>query len=96
MRARPAAVTPLAHSKAPDAWREAALDARPERLLLFERGGRLALAGGRPRLLVGWGADGELAWRLLGWGTDVPGGPGATGGPVKPAPQDGRAGAIVA
>ena len=96
MRAHQAAVATLAHSKAPDALREAALDARPERILLFELGCLLALAGGLYRLMVRLGADGELAWRIFGSGTDVTGGTGATGGLVKPDPKHRIAGDIVA
>jgi hypothetical protein len=96
VRARPAAVAPLAHSQAPDALREAARDARPERILLFALWGLLALAGGLHRLMVRLGADGELAWRLFGCGTDVTGGTGATGGLGQTAPQHRSAGDIVA
>src|SRR5262245_27910017 len=81
VRARYAAVATLAQSTAPHAVREAALAPRPERILLFACGRLLASAGGRHRLMGGWGADGELAWRLFGGGT------GAPGGLVKPAPQ---------
>src|SRR5919197_5538951 len=94
VRARQAAVATLAHSKASDAWREAALNTRPERILLFELGCLLALAGGLHRLMVGLGADGELAWRIFGGGTDVPGGTGTTGGLVKTAPKPRSAGDI--
>src|SRR5919108_6556795 len=87
VRARQAAVATLAHSKAPDALREAALDTRPERILLFELGRLLALAGGLHRLMVGLGADGELAWRTFGCGTHLTGGTGTTGGLVKPDPK---------
>ena len=87
VRAHQAAVATLTHSKAPDALREAALDARPERILLFELGGLLALAGGLHRLMVRLGTDGELAWRIFGGGTDVTGGTGATGSPVKTDPK---------
>src|SRR5262249_28242628 len=55
--AHQAAVTTLAQIKAPDALREAALDARPECILLFELGCLLALAGGLHRLMVRLGAD---------------------------------------
>src|SRR5215470_4901230 len=85
--AHQAAITTLAQIKAPDALREAALDTRPERILLFELGRLLALAGGLHRLMVGLGADGELAWSILGCGTYVTGGTGTTGGPVKPDPK---------
>src|SRR6266702_7103902 len=94
--AHQAAVTTLAQIKAPDALREAALDARPERILLFELERLLALAGGLHRLMVSLGADGELAWRIFGCGTDVTGGTGATGGLVKPDPKHRIAGDIVA
>src|SRR6266446_4652645 len=96
VRTRQAAVATLAHSKAPDALREAALDARPEVILLFELGGLLAVAGGLHRLMVSLGADGELAWRIFGCGTYVPSGTGATGGPVKTDPKYRIAGDIVA
>src|SRR5688500_4781193 len=96
VRARQAAVATLAQIKAPDALREAALHARPEPLLLFERGGLLALAGGLPRFMVGLGADGELAWRIFGGGTDVTSGTGATGGQDKADPKHRIAGDIVA
>src|SRR2546426_5477036 len=94
--AHQAAVTTLAQIKAPDALREAALDARPERILLFELGRLLALTGGLHRLMVRLGADGELAWRIFGGGTDVTGGTDATGGLVKPDPKHRIAGDIVA
>src|ERR687887_217981 len=58
--AHQAAVTTLAQIKAPDALREAALDTRPERILLFELGRLLALACGLHRLMVGSGPHGEL------------------------------------
>src|SRR5438105_6812852 len=77
--AHQAAVTTLAQIKAPDALREAALDARPERLRLFELGRLLVLTGGLHRLMVRLGADGALAWRICGGGTDVTGGTDATG-----------------
>ena len=96
MRARQAAVATLAHSKAPDALREAALDTRPERILLFELGRLLALAGSLHRLMVRLGADGELAWRIFGGGTDVTSGTGATGGLVKTDPEHRIAGDIMA
>src|SRR5215831_1594881 len=96
VRAHQAAVATLAHSKAPDALREAALDARPERILLLELGCLLALAGGLHRLMVRLGTDGELAWRIFGSGTDVTSGTGATGGLVKTDPKHRIAGDIVA
>src|SRR2546429_3110010 len=75
--AHQAAVTTLAQIKAPDALREAALDARPERILLFELGRLLALTGGLHRLMVRLGADGELAWRICGgWASGTGGGSG--------------------
>src|SRR2546429_7929838 len=85
--AHQAAVTTLAQIKAPDALREAALDARPERIRLFELGRLLALTGGLHRLMVRLGADGELARRICGGGADVTGGADATGGLGKPGPQ---------
>src|SRR5215831_8926393 len=87
VRTHQAAVATLAQIKASDALREATLDARPERILLFELGRLLALAGDLHRLMVGLGADGELAWRIFGCGTDVTGGTGATGSPVKTDPK---------
>src|ERR671936_2012877 len=96
VRARQAAVATLAHSKAPDALREAALDTRPERILLFELGRLLALAGSLHRLMVGLGADGELAWRIFGGGTHLTGGTGTTGGLVKTDPKHRIAGDVVA
>src|SRR4029453_8418156 len=87
VRAHQAAVATLTHSKAPDALREAALEARPARILLFELGRFLALAGGRAPLMVSVGTDGELAWRLFGGGPDVTSGTGATGGLVKTEPE---------
>src|SRR5919199_1609468 len=96
VRARQAAVATLAHSKAPDALRKAALDTRPERICLFELGRLLALSRGLHRFVVGLGADGELAWRIFGGGTDVTGRTGATGGLVKTDPKYRIAGDIVA
>src|SRR5262245_31783834 len=83
VHAHQAAVATLAQINAPDALRETALDTRPERILLFELGCLLALAGGLHRLMVDLGTDGALAWRIFGGGTDVTGGTGATRGPVK-------------
>ena len=57
VRARQAAVATLAHSKAPDALREATLDTRPQRILLFELGCLLALSRGLYRFVVGSGAS---------------------------------------
>jgi hypothetical protein len=96
VRARQTAVATLAHIKAPDALRKAALDTRPECIFLFELGRLLALAGGLHRFVVGLGADRELAWRILGGGTDGTTGTGATGGRVKPDPKYRIAGDIVA
>src|SRR5215475_16071325 len=95
VRAHQAAVATLAHIKAPNALREAALDARPERILFFELGCLLALAGGLHRLMVRLGTDGELAWRIFGGGTHLTGGTGVTGGLVKPDPKHWIAGDIV-
>src|ERR687883_830440 len=96
VRARQAAVTTLAHIKAPDALREAALDTRPERILLFELGRLLALSRGLHRFVVGLGADGELPWGVFRRGTHLTGRTGTTGGLVKPDPKHRIAGDIVA
>jgi hypothetical protein len=87
VRARQAAGATLAQRQASEAWREAALHARPHRLLGFERGRLLTLARRLDRFVVGVGADGALAWSLCGGGAHVPGGTGTTGGPVNTAPQ---------
>ena len=83
VRARQATVATLAHSKAPDALREATLHARPQRILGFELGRLLALSRGLHRFVVGLRADGELPWGVLRRGTHLPGGTGTTGGLVK-------------
>ena len=93
--AHQAAVTTLAQIKPLDALREAALDARPERILLFELGCLLALAGRLHRLMVGLGPHGELAWRIFGGGAYGTGGTDATGGPVTADPKHRIAGDIV-
>jgi hypothetical protein len=96
VRTRQAAIATLAQSKAPDALREAALDARPERIFLFALGRLLALAGGLPRLMVGLGPDSALPWGVCRCGAPRPGGTGATGSPVKPAPTHRSARDVVA
>jgi len=85
VRTRQAAVATLAHSKAPDALREAALDARPQRLLGFEGGGFLPLARRLERLMVRLRPDRELPWGVFRRGAHWTGGTGAIGGAVKPA-----------
>src|ERR671936_289745 len=87
VRARQAAVATLAQRKAPDALREATLHARPQRILGFALGCLLTLARSLDCFVVGLGADGELSWRIFCCGAYVPGGTGATGGPVKPDPK---------
>src|SRR5439155_19676886 len=69
--AHQAAVTTLAQIKAPDALREAALDARPERIGLFEVGRLLALTGGLHSLVVSLGGDVGLEWGVWWGGTLV-------------------------
>lgn len=96
VRARQAEITALAQIKAPDTLREAALDARPERILLFELGGLLALAGGLHRLMVGLGPHGELPRGVFRRRTHLPTGTGTTGGPVKANPKHRIPGDIVA
>src|SRR5262249_14970678 len=87
VRTRQAAVATLAQSKAPDALGEAALDARPSSIFLFELGRLLALAGGLHRVMVGLGADSELAWSIFGRRTHLTGRTGATGGLIKADPK---------
>src|SRR5215510_5382510 len=81
--------------KAPDTLREAALHPRPERILLFELGGLLALAGGLHRLMVGLRPDRELPWGIFRCGAYLAGRTGATRGLVKPDPKHRIAGDIV-
>src|SRR5215813_1297855 len=96
VRARQAAVATLAQSKAPNALREAALDTRPERILLFECGRLLASAGGLYRLMVGLGPHGKLPRGVFRRRTHLPGGTGTTGGLVKADAKHWIAGDIVA
>ena len=84
---REAEVATLAQSKAPDALRETTLYARPQRILGFELWCSLTLAGGLDRFVVGLGSDGELSWGVFGRRAHLPGGTGATGGPVKADPK---------
>jgi hypothetical protein len=91
-RARQAAVATLAQRQAPDALREATLDARPECLWLFARGRLLALSRGLHRVGVGVGADGALPGGILRRGTHLTGGTGTTGGSGKADPHPRSAG----
>jgi len=78
-------VSTLAEIKTPYPLREAALDARPQRLLGFEGGGFLPLARRLERLMVRLRPDRELPWGVFRRGAHWTGGTGAIGGAVKPA-----------
>ena len=96
MRACQAKVATVAEIKAPDALREAALDARPERILGFKLRRLLALSCGLHRFVVGLGSDRELPRGIFRRRAHLTGGTGATGGPVKTDPKHRIAGDIVA
>ena len=87
VRARPAKGATLAHSKAPDALREATLHARPPGIRGFELGPLLALSRGLERLWVGLRPNREWPRGVLRSGAHLTSRPEAPGGPVKAAPQ---------
>ena len=79
VRARQPQIPTPAEIKAPDPLREAALDARPQGILGFERRRLLALPRGLERLVVDLRADRQLAGRRVCAGTGPAGGTRATG-----------------
>ena len=88
VRARQPKVATPAQIKAPDALREATLHPGPQGVLGFELRRLLPLAGGLDGLMVGLGADRELAWSAFRRGARRTGGTRATGGSVKPDADD--------
>ena len=74
--------------KAPDTLREAALHPRPQSILGFERGRRLALTRGLKRLMVGLRPDRELPGSVLRRGAHLTSRTDTTGSLVKADPKD--------
>src|SRR5919109_2563704 len=86
--ARQAQISTLAEIKASDPLRQATLHPGSQRILRFELRRLLALPRYLERLMVGLGADCQLARSRLGGGARLTGGTHATGGPVKPDAHD--------